>query len=316
MPNLISIIIPTHNEEKNIPLVFLAVKKAMEMEVNYDYEIIFVDDGSDDESVHEIKKIAEANNNVYYLEFSRNFGKEAATSAGLHYARGGSVIIMDADLQHPPSLIPEFIRKWENGAEIVVGVRKRNKGASWFNKSCSLIYYRLINAMSETTITPHATDYRLLDCKVVKELNRLTERNRMTRALIDWLGFKREYMYFVADERANGEASYGFFELLKLAMNSMVSMSLLPLKLAGYCGIFIILTSGPLGIFIFVEKYIMHDPWGLSISGSAILAVIILFLVGIILACLGLMALYIASIHSEVINRPLYVLRKSKVKSP
>ena len=135
----------------------------------------------------------------------------------------------------------------------------------------------------------------------------------MTRALIDWLGFKREYVYFTADERANGNASYSTRDLLRLAVNSMVAMSLLPLKLAGYGGIVIVLFSGSLGLFIFIEKYIMNDPWNLNFSGPAILAVIIVFLVGIILVCLGLMALYIASIHSEVVNRPLYVIRKSKV---
>lgn len=312
MKKLISIIIPTRNEEKNIPLICSAVKKALQAEVNYDYEIIFVDDGSSDNSIKEMKNLAGADANVHYLEFSRNFGKEAATSAGLRQAKGEAIIMLDADLQHPPELIPEFIRKWEAGADVVVGVRKSNKGISLFKRLCSRVYYRLINAMIETTVTPNATDYRLLDARVVKELNRLTERNRMTRALIDWLGFKREYVYFVADERANGEASYGFKQLLKLAVNSMVAMSLLPLRLAGYGGIAIILFSGPLGLFIFIEKYVLDDPLNLNFSGPAILAVILLFLVGIILACLGLMALYIASIHAEVVNRPLYVIRNKK----
>jgi len=306
---LISIVIPTHNEEKNVPLVYDAVKKSFKGEDNYEYEIIFIDDGSRDDTVAEIKKVSNLDEYVRYLEFSRNFGKEAATSAGLRYSRGNAVIMLDADLQHPPALIPEFIRKWEKGAEVVVGVRESNDSVSWFKKSCSALYYRLMNIMIETSVVPHATDYRLLDRPVVNELNRLTERNRMTRALIDWLGFRREYLYFKADERANGEATYGFKQLVRLAINSLVSMSLLPLKLAGYLGVFIIFVSTPLGIFIFVERYIMNDPWGLNFSGPAILAVIILFLVGIILACLGLIALYIASIHAEVVDRPLYVVR-------
>jgi dolichol-phosphate mannosyltransferase len=319
---LISIIIPIYNEEENIPLIFSAVEKVMEKESDYDCEIIFIDDGSSDDSAAVIGSIIETRRgamietrrgaSVHVLEFSRNFGKEPATSAGLEYAKGSAVIMIDADLQHPPSLIPEFLRKWEAGAEVVVGVREKSKGVGFFKKLSSMLYYHLINAMTETTITPRATDYRLLDKKVVKELNKLTEKNRMTRALIDWLGFKREYVYFVAEERANGEASYGFLQLLKLAVDSMVAMSLLPLKLAGYGGVVIILFSGSLGGFIFVEKYLLHDPWGMSISGSAILAVIILFLVGIILASLGLMALYIASIHAEVVDRPLYVIRNKK----
>ncbi len=306
---IISIIIPTHNEEKNIPLVYQAVKKALIGEKDYDFEIVFIDDGSKDNSVREIKKLNFADRRVRFLEFSRNFGKEAATSAGLRNAKGDMVIMLDADLQHPPALIPKFIRKWEKGAEVVVGIRKSNKSVGFFKRMCSRVYYHLINSISETKVTPSATDFRLLDCNVVRELNFLTERNRMTRALIDWLGFRREYVYFVADERANGEASYGFWQLVRLAVNSMVSLSLLPLKLAGYIGVIIILISGPLGLFIFVERYILQDSLGYSFSGPAILAVITLFLVGIVLASLGLIALYIAGIHSEVINRPLYVLR-------
>lgn len=309
MKKLISIIIPTHNEKDNVSLIQSAVKQVFESEKSYDYEIIFVDDGSRDNTIDVIKKIAKIEDKVFYLEFSRNFGKECATSAGLHHAKGHAAIMIDADMQHPPKLISQFLRKWENGAELVVGVRKRNKKAGIMKRMLSNLYYRFINRITESTVTPRATDFRLLSRPVIDELNRFTEHNRMTRALIDWLGFRREYVYFDADERANGVASYSFRKLLKLAINSMVSLSLLPLKLAGYVGIVIIMLSGPLGLFIFIEKYILHDPWGFSFSGPAILAVIILFLVGIILACLGLMALYIASIHTEVANRPLYVVR-------
>lgn len=309
MKKLISIIIPTHNEKDNVSLIQSAVKQVFESEKSYDYEIIFVDDGSRDNTIDVIKKIAKIEDKVFYLEFSRNFGKECATSAGLHHAKGHAAIMIDADMQHPPNLISQFLRKWENGAELVVGVRKRNKKAGVLKRILSNFYYRFINRITESTVTPRATDFRLLSRAVIDELNRFTEHNRMTRALIDWLGFRREYVYFDADERANGKASYSFRKLLKLAINSMVSLSLLPLKLAGYVGIVIIMLSGPLGLFIFIEKYILDDPWGFSFSGPAILAVIILFLVGIILACLGLMALYIASIHTEVANRPLYVVR-------
>jgi dolichol-phosphate mannosyltransferase len=309
---IVSVIIPTHNEEVNIPLVYEALKRTFLGESDYDHELVFVDDGSSDNSVAVIKKLRANDSAVCLLEFSRNFGKEAATSAGLGSAKGEAVIMIDADLQHPPKLISEFLRKWEAGAEVVVGVRSKNNGVGWIKKCCSAVYYKLINLISDTPITPHATDFRLLDRIVVEELNKLTERNRMTRALIDWLGFRRDCVYFEAGERANGEASYSFGRLFKLAFNSVVAMSFLPLKLAGYLGIIIIFLSTPLGIFIFVEKYIMGDPWGMNFSGPAILAVILLFLVGIVLACLGLMAMYIASIHSEVINRPLYVVRNEK----
>lgn len=145
---------------------------------------------------------------------------------------------------------------------------------------------------------------------VVREFNRFTERGRITRGLIDWLGFRRDYVYFIANQRINGDAGYGIFKLIKLALSSFISLSLFPLKFAGYLGIIIVLFSGPLGVFIFVEKYVLSDPWGMSFSGPAILAVIILFLIGIVLACLGLIALYIGNIQAEVVNRPMYVIRR------
>jgi len=218
--------------------------------------------------------------------------------------------MIDADLQHPPELIYEFLAKWKHGAEIVIGVRNKNQNENFIKKTGSYCFYKIINKISDTKITPFATDYRLLDRIVIKEFNKFTEKNRITRGLIDWLGFKRDYIYFNANQRAHGKASYCYLKLFKLAINSIVSLSLFPLKIAGYSGIFITLFAGLLGIFIIIEKYIFNDPWNLNFSGPAILAVIILFLVGIILGCLGLIALYIASIHNETINRPLYVIRK------
>ena len=173
----------------------------------------------------------------------------------------------------------------------------------------SYFFYKIINRISATKIIPNATDFRLLDKKVIIEFNKFTEKSRITRGLIDWLGFKREYIYFNAPKRINGKASYSFIKLCKLALNSFVSMSLFPLKFAGYLGILITIGAGLMGLFIFIEKYILNDPWRLNFSGPAILAIIILFLVGIILSCLGLIALYIANIHNEVTNRPIYIIR-------
>ncbi len=311
---LISIIIPAYNEEKNIPLVCAEIKKVFEgLKEKYSYEIIFIDDGSKDESSQVMESLNTKDEKVKYIQFSRNFGKEAATSAGINNAKGEAALLLDADLQHPPRLIPEFLKKWEEGADIVVGVRKKNKSDSIIKKIGSALFYKIINLISDMKIIPQSTDFRLLDRTVIQEFNKLTERNRITRGLIDWLGFKREYIYFDADERSVGEASYSTVKLVKLALSTVTTHSFFPLKFAGYLGIIIVLFSGPLGLFIFLSKYILRTPWGLSISGSAILATIILFLVGIVLMCLGLMALYIANIQSEVINRPLYIARRKKL---
>jgi len=309
--SLISIVIPVHNEEKNIPLICDKIIEVWNnLKHKYAYEIIFVDDGSDDSSLKILEKLSTADKHIKYVEFSRNFGKELAISAGIFNAKGSAVLIIDADLQHPPELMPKFIEKWEKGADIVIGLRTRNKGEGLIKKFGSILFYKIMNSIGETQMLPQETDYRLLDKKVVIEFNRFTERNRITRGLIDWLGFKKDYIYFNANERINGEAQYDNSKLLRLALTSFVSQSLFPLKFAGYLGIFITFFSGLLGLFIFVEKYILNDPWNINFSSPAILAVIILFLIGIVLSCLGLIALYIASIHAEVINRPMFVIRK------
>ena len=314
MKKLISIIIPVYNEEKNISLLYAELVKVWrELENKYDYEIIFVDDGSGDNSAPEIEKLADKDDKVKYLQFSRNFGKELAITAGLREAKGGAAIMIDADLQHPAELIPRFIEKWEEGTEVVVGVRKKNKREGLIKKIGSFLFYKIINAIAEIKVTPNATDFRLLDRIVINEFNRFTEKNRMSRALIDWLGFKRDYIYFNANARMDGKAGYSTLKLIKLALSGFVSLSLVPLKIAGYLGIIIVIFSGSLGLFIFIEKYVLGDPWNMSFSYPSILAVINLFLIGVVLSCLGLVALYIANIHREVINRPMYVVRRRKL---
>jgi len=305
----ISIVIPFYNEENNIPLVYRELKKILN-NANYSFEIIFVNDGSTDNSSAELDKITAADHTVKAVEFSRNFGKEVAMTAGLDICQGAACILMDADLQHPVEKIHEFIKRWENGAEVVVGVRNKNKSEGLIKKAGSYIFYLTINAISETEITPSSTDYRLLDRIVIEEFKRLKEKNRMTRALIDWLGFKRDYVYFNANERLYGKPSYNYLKLFRLAVSSYISHSLLPLKIAGYLGIVITSFSTLLGLVMFVDKFFLKDPYKMYFSGTAMLATIIMFLIGIVLSCLGLIALYIGNIHGEVVNRPMYIVRR------
>jgi len=305
---LISIIVPVYNEEKNIPLFYEKIQVVLNS-LKYAWEIVFINDGSEDASILELEKIAQEDVCVRVIDFSRNFGKEIAVTAGINNCHGEACIIIDADLQHPIEKIPEFIKKWEDGAEVVVGVREKNKGEGFVKKVGSYFFYKLINRISDMEIVTRATDFRLLDRVVIDEFNKLSERNRMTRALIDWLGFRRDYVYFEANKRIHGIPSYNFWKLVQLAFNSMISFSLFPLKLAGYLGIIITFLSGLLGIFIMVDRYVIKE---LGFSGTAILAVVILFLIGIVLVCLGLIALYIANIHSEVTNRPMYIVRRKK----
>jgi polyisoprenyl-phosphate glycosyltransferase len=202
---------------------------------------------------------------------------------------------------------------------VVVGVRKENRSDSFMKKIGSFLFYKIMNSISEVDIIPNATDFRLMDRVVVREFNRFTETNRMTRALIDWLGFKRAYVYFSANDRLHGTASYSLWKLFRLAINGFLSLSLVPLKIAGYLGIIITLISGTVGFYNLMGKYILfnktHSFFNLSrtFSDSENLAILILFLVGIMLMSVGLIALYVANIHTEVIRRPMYVVRKKNI---
>lgn len=310
---LISLVIPVHNEAKNLPILFDRILTVFAEKLpRVSFEILCINDGSTDTSLEVLSRLqgAHPDTRVRIFDFSRNFGKEAATSAGIHHAEGDAIISLDADLQHPPELIPRFVEAWEKGADIVIGVRKNDASDTRLKKWGSRLFYRLIRAISHTDIVPRATDFRLIDRAVATEFTRLTERNRMTRGLIDWLGFRRALIPFTAPERLHGTASYGFWKLVKLATESLIAHSLFPLRLAGYIGIFIILFSGTLGLVMFLDRYIFF--WGMSFSGPAILADIILFLVGVVLISLGLLAYYIAHIHTETQNRPLYVIRRRK----
>ncbi len=315
MKKTLSIIVPIYNEKANILLFHMALNPILE-NLPYDFEIIFVDDGSLDDTIDEIKKLTKKDIRVKYLEFSRNFGKETAMTAGIDNCRGEACLIIDADLQHPVELIPEFVKKWEEGFEVVVGVRKRNKKAGLIKQIGSYLFYKIIRAISnegKIKMPVGATDFRLLDRVVIEEFKRFTERSRMTRSLIDWLGFRRIFIDFEARERLNGKSRYNFWKLFRLAMSTFVSVSLLPLKLTGYLGLFITLVAGSFGSYLFISKYFFDTGFARSFSGLAQLAILLVFLVGIILMSLGTIALYIANIHGEVRNRPMYVIRSRKL---
>jgi dolichol-phosphate mannosyltransferase len=309
MNKLISIIIPAFNEEKNIPPLYESIKEVIAKAGDYDFEIIFINDGSEDGSLSQMRKLEKEDSSVKTIDFSRNFGKEMATTAGINSCQGEACIIIDADLQHPAEKMLDFLSKWEEGGEVIIGIRKTNKGEGIVKKVGSYFFYKLINLISETKIIPNATDFRLLDRVVIEEFNKLTEKTRITRGLIEWLGFRREFVYFDANPRINGRASYGTLKLFKLAFSSIISLTFFPLKIAGYLGIFITVISGALGIFIFITGYITKT---MFYTGPAVLAVLILFLIGIVLICLGFIALYIANIHAEVGNRPMYIVRRDK----
>lgn len=310
MKKLISIITPAFNEAENIDKYYAEVNKVIEkLKEKYDFEVLIISDGSTDQTVGNVEKLVKKDKRYHLIEFSRNFGKEIATSAGYMNCRGDAAIILDADLQFPQEMIPKFIEKWEKGNDVVVGVRKNNRG-NFISKMGSKLFYYILNRISDTKSVPGSTDFRLIDRKVIDQLNKFTERNRITRGLIDWMGFNRDYILFEARERVGGRPSYNLIKKVRLAISSFVGLSLFPLKIAGYLGIFIMIVSTLMLAAIFIGRYILHNPYISSVTGTAILAIILMFFVGVILSCLGLISLYIATIYNEVTNRPLYIIKR------
>jgi polyisoprenyl-phosphate glycosyltransferase len=306
---LISVVIPCFNEGLNVAPFFDSLKNVIAKDKQHSYEVIYVNDGSRDNTLSEIQDIYKANQDIKVVALSRNFGKEIATSAGIEYSTGNAIILIDGDGQHPAELLPTFIKKWEDGAQVVTGVRKSNRKEGFVKKYGSKVFYRLFNKYAGVRLVPGSTDYRLIDESVRDEFIKLTERNRITRGLIDWLGFRQDFVYFKANERMAGKASYSINKLVTLALNSFVSLSLKPLYFSVYTG-FIVLLMSLLLIIFSVGEMVVGDPLNLRITGSAYLVMLILFLIGIILISLGIIALYLSHIHTETQNRPLFVVDK------
>ncbi len=303
----LSLIIPLHNEQQALPgfhaSLMPAVKKAAE-----NYEIIYVNDGSTDKTLTIATQLADNDKHIKILSLSRNFGKELAMTAGLTIATGDAIVIMDGDGQHPPELIYTFVEKWKAGNQVVIGVRRSNQQEGAVKHWGSALFYKLFGSLSDTTLTPGATDFRLIDKAVQTEFLRFTERQRVTRGLIDWLGFTRAYVPFDAPARLGGNASYNTGKLVQLAMNSFVSLSIKPLLFFGWIGALITTVSFLAGIVIFVEQFLMHDPLGFKFTGPALLGIFISFLVGLVLISQGIMAIYLSHVHAQTQNRPLFVI--------
>ena len=229
-----------------------------------------------------------------------------ATTAGIRAASGDAIIILDADGQHPIELIPEFLAKWQAGAQVVIGVRT-NSYQTAFKRLTSKLFYKLFNSHSDIHLIPGSTDFRLIDKAVQQEFITLSEHSRMTRALIDWLGFRKDYVYFEMAERIGGTASYDIGKLIGLALDSFVSLSLRPLYMLAYAGFVSLLLSVILALFS-ASEMLIGDPLGLRITGTAYLVLLILFLIGMILISQGVLALYVSHIHTETKARPLYIV--------
>ncbi|NJB68674.1 dolichol-phosphate mannosyltransferase [Desulfobaculum xiamenense] len=308
MKTKLAIVVPVFNEAESLELLHAKVREVFETMPGYDWELLFVNDGSADRSWEVIETLSRRDTRVSGLNLSRNFGKEMALTAGVSAMNGSeAVLFMDADLQHPPDLIPRFVHEWENGADIVVGIRKACRDYSLIKRLGSRGFYFLMSRLSDVEIPPNGTDFRLIDRGVVETLCTFTERTRMFRGIIDWMGFRKSLVEFEAPDRCSGRPTYSLRKLVRLAVNSLTSFSLAPLRFTGYLGVFIIfIAAALLSYMVLTDVFfdVLYTP-------IAYVLVLNTFLVGVILAALGMIALYIGHIHTEVVGRPLFIVREA-----
>lgn len=305
MKKLISIVVPVFNEEENIMEFYKRVTDVMSHEP-YDYEIIYIDDGSTDTSAGLLYELSQKDKRVQAYLFSRNFGHQLALTCGMDHADGDAVITMDGDLQHPPELLPRLLRLWEEGFEVVQTVRQATKDASAFKNFTSSTYYTLINMMSKVRITPGGSDFRLLDRKAVLAFRMFRERARFIRGLINNMGFKYTMVEFVAPPRFAGTSKYSLHKMLHFALDGITAFSNLPLRWAFYIGIVMGLASLALLTHVFYVKYISND----AVPGWASMLCPVLFLGGIQLMGIGIVGEYVGRIFEEVKQRPLYIVSR------
>ncbi|MCI9178055.1 MAG: glycosyltransferase family 2 protein [Clostridia bacterium] len=303
----VSVVIPMYYEEEVANECYQRMKKVLTSLSNYSYEIVFVNDGSQDKTLQILEDIAKEDKNVKILSFSRNFGHQCAVTAGIKYVTGDAVVIIDADLQDPPELLPEMLKLWEDGYEVIYGKRKLREGESKFKLLTAKMFYQTLNALSDVDIPKDTGDFRLVDKKVIEVINELPEHNKFLRGLFSWVGFKQIPFAYERKERFAGKTKYPLKKMLKLASDGIISFSTKPLKMVGGLGILSVIASFIILIYSLLS-YIFK--WNNLTAGWTSLMVTFTFLSGIILISLWMMSEYIARIYDEVKGRPQYIIDK------
>ncbi len=304
---LLSIIVPCYNEEATVEAFYRAASAVCAGLPDLETEFLFVDDGSSDRTLELLRELAGREKGVRWLSFSRNFGKEAAMFAGLEHARGDLVAVMDADLQDPPTLLPELLETVRGGGYDCAAVRRVDRKGeppirSWFARQ----FYKIINKMSKTEIVDGARDFRLMTRQMVDAILRLTEYNRFSKGIFSWVGFRTKWVETVNVERSGGESKWSFFKLLVYALDGIIAFSTAPLAIASVLGLVLCAASFFAILFVIVRQLV----WGGSAFGWPSLVCIILFIAGIQLFCMGILGQYLAKTYLEVKKRPIYILRE------
>ena len=302
----IDIIIPAYNEEEALPFLFERLEKIMKENSNYEFEILFINDGSKDKTLELIKKQREIDSRISYVDLSRNFGKEIAMIAGLDYSTGDAVIFIDADLQDPPELIPELIRYWEEGYDDVYARRKSRQGETFFKKFTSKMYYKILQKMSKVEIQIDTGDFRLLDRRCVNALKKLRESQRCSKSMFSWIGYKKKEVLYDRDPRVAGKTKWNYKRLVDLAIDGITSFTTSPLRLSTFIAIPTFAALAIYFIYVIIKCFVVSEP----IQAYQAIILLILFFSGIQILLFGIMGEYLGRIFNETKNRPLYLINE------
>ena len=302
----VTILVPCYNEEQSLPLLYTRLNELRGQLPEYAWEFLLVNDGSRDGTLDAIRALRAQDPQVCYIDLSRNFGKERAMLAGLDYARGDCVIIIDADLQQPPETIPQMLKVWEEGYEDVYARRLTRHGDPWLRRKMSLLFYRLLQRFTRDDVLRNVGDFRLLDRKCVDALKQLREHERYTKGLFVWIGYKKTEVTYEQQERAVGNSSFGFLSLLTLAVDGITSFSTAPLRISTVMGLIVSLVAFFYMCYVLIKTIVIGgDP----VQGFPTLIIVMLFLGGVQLLSLGIIGEYLARIFNETKNRPVYLIR-------
>lgn len=298
-----SIVVPLYNEELVIDESYSRLKEVMDSTYE-NYEIIFINDGSSDSTEKKVQQICKTDENIKLINFSRNFGHQCAITAGMETSVGDAIVVIDADLQDPPEVIPKMIKKWKEGYDVVYGKRAKRQGESFFKKMTARAFYRLLKDMTSIDIPVDTGDFRLIDRKVCNTLNSLPERNRYVRGLVSWVGYKQTSVEFIRHERFAGDSKYPLKKMLKLAFDGITSFSYKPLVLSGYLGV-LSLIIGIISTIATITKHLISNT---NVINFGFIISINLIMFGIVLGCMGILGQYIGRIFDESKSRPNYII--------
>lgn len=302
----ISVLVPCYNEEASLPMLYSELVKVMNLCDSYDWEVLFINDGSCDNTLSVIKDLRRKDMRISYVDLSRNFGKENAMLAGFDYVTGDCMVIMDADLQHPPHVILKMLEKWEEGYEDVYAKRITRGKESWIRKRASLLFYSLLQKTTRIEILQNVGDFRLLDRCCIEALKSLRESERYTKGMFCWIGFKKTSVDFEQKDRVAGKSTWNYWSLFNLAIEGITSFTTTPLRFSSILGFIIAIFSFVLMLFHFIKALIWGDP----IQGFPTLVVLILFLGGIQLLSIGILGEYLGRVFNESKHRPVYIVRE------